>query len=360
MEAKRKAKGSWGVRFFIVVLGITLGVLFFWLLTFIENDIGTMPGPQWNTVRRDFISREMDDNNQQLQKEVAALNRKIDSLQEQQRMLGNSTAILQSTISQLLSIQQQAVDSGEAFPAESAKTLRESQTAFLENQKQAQQYAQEISLLVQQRQQKEDALAAASETIKSLEDDAHKKFDNLMIKYRFKVAVLKLAFLVPVFLAVSFVFMKYRTTAYWALVWAAFLAAFIKIALVAHEYFPSEYFKYIALLVIIAIVIRILVYLIKLIISPKKDLLIKQYQQHYDRCVCPVCSKPIRTGPLRYIGALHKKARVLAGQAEQAVQQEAYTCPSCGTKLYDKCGTCGEIRHTLLPYCEHCGAEKSE
>ena len=138
MEAKRKAKGSWGVRFFIVVLGITLGVLFFWLLSFIENDIGTMPGPQWNTVRGEFVSQEMDDNSQKLQKEVTALNRKIDSLREQQRMLGDSTGILQNTINQLLSMQQQAIDSGETFPPESAGALRESQAAFLENQKQDQ------------------------------------------------------------------------------------------------------------------------------------------------------------------------------------------------------------------------------
>jgi dipeptide/tripeptide permease len=39
METKRKAKGSWGVRFFIVVMGIILGFLWFWLLSFIEQDI---------------------------------------------------------------------------------------------------------------------------------------------------------------------------------------------------------------------------------------------------------------------------------------------------------------------------------
>jgi predicted RNA-binding Zn-ribbon protein involved in translation (DUF1610 family) len=154
--------------------------------------------------------------------------------------------------------------------------------------------------------------------------------------------------------------MKFRTGAYWPLVWAAFLAVFVKIALVAHEYFPSKYFKYIALLVVIGIVVRFLVYLIRMIVAPKKDLLIKQYQQHYDKCICPVCSKPIRTGPLRYIGGLHRKARVLAGQGAPSVEQEAYTCPSCGTNLYDKCDKCGGIRHALLPYCEHCGSQKAE
>ena len=94
-----------------------------------------------------------------------------------------------------------------------------------------------------------------------------------------------------------------------------------------------------------------------MIVAPKKDLLIKQYQQFYDKHLCPVCTKPIKVGPLRYAG-WKKKATVLAAQGAEIQKQEAYTCPSCGTNLYDKCGSCGNIRHTLLPYCEHCGTEK--
>ncbi|MCI0499946.1 MAG: hypothetical protein L0Y36_09755 [Planctomycetales bacterium] len=360
METKQKAKGSWGVRFFIAALGVVLGVLFFWLLSFIEGDIGTMKQPDWLSVRREFVSQQIDDESDQLQKDVAGLNRRIDTLREQQRELNSSTNSLQTTMNQLLSIQKQYIEKGQEFPAESVKTLQDSQTWFLENQKQNQQYILEISELVKQRQQKDDALSAISETTKKLEDDARVKERKLLEQYRFRVAVLKLSFLVPVFLVVSYLFMKFRTGAYWPLVWAAFLAAFVKIALVAHEYFPSRYFKYIAWVVVTAIVVRILIYLIRMIVAPKKDLLIKQYQQHYDKCICPVCSKPIRTGPLRYIGGLHKKAQVLAGQSVDAARQGPYSCPSCGTNLYDKCGQCGGIRHALLPYCEHCGSQKAE
>jgi len=67
-----------------------------------------------------------------------------------------------------------------------------------------------------------------------------------------------------------------------------------------HEYFPREYFKHIGLIVIIAIVLRLLVYLIKRIVSPKKDWILKQYQEAYDKGLCLTCGKPIRIGPLRY------------------------------------------------------------
>ena len=193
-----------------------------------------------------------------------------------------------------------------------------------------------------------------------MEKDADEAYKKLSEKHRLKVAAVKLAFLVPVFVLISFAFMKYRTGIYWPLVWAAFIAAFLKITMVAHEYFPSRYFKYIAIIVILAIVLKILIYLIRMIASPKRDLLLKQYQQDYDRCVCPVCSKPIRTGLMRFAGCLKKKSIVLSGAEGKTMEQEPYTCPSCGTALYDTCGFCGGVRHSLLPYCEHCGSQKEK
>jgi len=357
METKQKAKGSWGVRFFIIVLGIVLGFLFYWLLSFVEQDIGTIKRPQWEDIRRDYVTEQMDENKTNLTKEVARLNRRIDTLREQQRMLGNSINTLKTTMNQLLAIQKQYIDKGENIPADSRQTLDEKEAKFLESQQKDLEYTEQISVLIEQRQQTDDELTTVSEQIKTSEEQAREKEKELWEKFRFRVAVMKLSFLVPVFLAASFLFMKYRSSAYWPLVWAGFLAAFIKIGLVAHKYFPEEYFKYIAWIVITGIVVRILVYLIKLIVAPKKDLLIKQYQQFYDKHQCPVCTKPIKTGPLRYADK-KKKAAMLLAQGADIDKQQAYTCPSCGTNLYDKCGNCGNIRHMLLPYCEHCGAEK--
>ncbi len=359
METKQKAKGSWGLRFFVVVLGVILGFLFYWLLSFVEQDIGSIKRPEWEVIRREFVSQQTDDEKEQLQKEVARLNRKIDTLREQQRILTGSTSSLQNTMNQLLSIQKQYIEKGQEFPPENVRTLQETQAEFLKNQKQDQQYTQDISTLIEQRQKTEDELTAVLEQIKSSEEDAREKQDKAWEKFRLRVAVLKLSFLVPMFLGVSFLFMKYRSGPYWPLVWAAFVAAFIKVAMVAHMYFPQRYFKYVAILVVLAIVLRILIYLIRLIIAPKKDGLIKQYQQFYDKHLCPVCTKPIKAGPLRYAN-WKKKATVIAVQGTETEKQQAYTCPSCGTNLYDKCETCGNIRHTLLPYCEHCGAEKSQ
>ena len=144
MEIKRKAKGSWGIRFFIVVLGITLGFLFFWLLSFAEGDIGDIKGPDWDQVRRTHISIELDGQQKTLGKEVDDLRRGIKELTERKNNLSRSTSSLQNTISQLLSIQERSLAKNVQFPEESAKTLRESQSAFLENQREDLKFNREI------------------------------------------------------------------------------------------------------------------------------------------------------------------------------------------------------------------------
>jgi len=144
--------------------------------------------------------------------------------------------------------------------------------------------------------------------------------------------------------------MTKRTGPYWPIVYAAFVSAFIKVAQVSFAYFPRKYFKYIAIMVLIGMVLSILVWLIRRLIAPKKDWLMKQYQQAYDKWICPICSKPIRTGPLRWVAGARHKALIAGGQVAESAKLAPYTCPACGTALF----------HTLLPYCEHCGAQKDD
>lgn len=357
MESKHKTKGTWGVRFFIFVLSVALGVLMYWLLSFIEQDIGNLKGPDRQQVREKYVEASLDTHKKILDKDINHLSTNIQTLDEQLGNLKKSTDGLQNTINQLLAIQRQSIEKGISFPQKSDQTLNETQSTFLDNQNKDQLLNKQISELTLQRQAKQQELTELTDKIKLLESGFFREYNRLLDKHRWKVAAIKLTFLLPVFLVFSVVFMKYRTSSYCPLVWAAFISSFIKIAVVVHKYFPQPYFKYITILLVIAIVLRLLFYMIKMVIAPKKDLLIKQCQQSYDKCLCPVCSKPIRTGPLQYVGGLSKKTLLQVSSSADISDQQPYSCPSCGSKLYHKCQSCGNVRHSLLPYCQHCGSE---
>ena len=123
-----------------------------------------------------------------------------------------------------------------------------------------------------------------------------------------------------------------------------------------HEYFPSRYFKYIITIALIIVVVRLLVYVIRQILHPKRDALLKQYREAYERFLCPVCEYPIRTGPRKWLYWTRRTVHKVLLQPGAGAAQDAYTCPSCGNSLFRPCAACGNIRHTMLPHCEHCGA----
>lgn len=358
MAENKKFKGTWVQRFFIIVLSLTLGVLLFWLLGFITKDIGSLRGPDRYKVEQKHVDAALAEKQKSLKENLDGIRQNIRNKQEQQRILKDSTDSLQNTINQLLSIQKQNIERNRDLSAQQQQTLAENQAMFLENQKQYQALNEEIGELTLRKRQLENDLISVSKKLEGQRIEGRREYNRLMIKHRWKIAALKLAVMIPIFLISAWFFTKKRSGTFSPIVYAAFIAVFLRISLVVHEYFPRKYFKYIALLVIIGIVLKLLVYLIKRIISPRKDLVVKQYQEAYDKSLCPICGKPIRIGPLRYAVGGKRKCLVLAGQGGQIGKQQIYTCPSCGTNLYDKCDKCSDIRHSLLPFCEHCGIEK--
>jgi len=360
MTESKKFKGTWIQQFFVIFLGLVLGLLLFWLLGFITKDIGSLRGPDRSKVEAKYVDAELVKKQKSQKEELDVIRDNIRNKQDQQSIVKDSTDSLQNTINQLLSIQKLNVERGGDLSAKEKQTLADSQTLFIENQKQYQTLNKEIAELTTQKHKQEKELFSASKEIEGQRLLSRKEYDGLMSKHRLKVAALKLAVMIPIFLISAWFFIKKRSGTFWPIAYAVFIAAFIRIVLVVHEYFPKEYFKYIALLVVIGIILRLLVYLLKRIVSPKKDSILKQYQEAYDKALCPICSKPIRIGPLRYaVGGKHG-ALVLAGQEIKLGKQEVYTCPSCGTQIYEKCDKCSDIRHSLLPFCEHCGGEKAD
>jgi hypothetical protein len=360
MSENKKLKGPWVQRLGIIFLSLILGVLWFWLLGFLTKDIGSLRGPDFSKVQADYIDAELVRRQRSLKENLDVIKNNIRNKREQQAILKDSTNSLQNTINQLLSIQKQNIERNLTLSDEQQQALVESQALFLENQKQYLAMNTEIAGLTSQQHQLERELASVSGQINKQRTSARNEYNKLMSKHRLKVAALKLAVIVPIFLISAWFFIKKRSGMFGPIIYTTFIAVFIRISLVVYEYFPRRYFKYIALLVIIAVVLRLLLYLLKRIAAPQKDWILKHHQETYDKGICPICGKPIRIGPLRYAIGHKRRGLVLAGQGGQACKQELYTCPSCGTELYEKCDKCGDIRHSLLPFCEHCGDEKTQ
>lgn len=320
------------------------------------QDIKSIEGPDYDQIERKYIDVLLIQKQADFEKQIAALEREINNKREQQTLASNSSDNLQRTINQLLELQRLSIEKQVPLPESEKGDLSSSLSHFLESQKSYQALNQEITDLLTKKGALDSEKRQLDEDIDKKRGPARTEFNALTRKHLLKLASFQLAFLIPLLFISGYLLVRWRGIVYFPLIIAIGGATLIKTVTVIHEYFPSRYFKYIVTLGLLAVVAQLLIYLIRMIAFPKLTWLTKQYREAYERFLCPVCEYPIRIGPRKYLYWTRRTVHKVLPQNYPTVEETPYTCPSCGTVLFETCSNCQKIRHSLLSHCENCGA----
>ncbi len=358
MNAKQKPKGPWINRFVTRLFTLVLAALIFWFLGFLVQDIRSIKGPQREAIATRHVDQSLVDRKRTLEKQTADLDRKIGDQKEEQSIAGDSSQNLQSTMNQLIELQRLSIQKDIALSESEQKNLGISLNQFLESQKKYQELNTSILQLMAEKRALDDERRDVDRRLEQQRRPALEEYNRLRKTHRLKLAALQLLVLLPLLVVGAIVIMKKRASIYFPLFVAFGGATLLKVTLVIHEYFPTRYFKYILISVLLLAVARLLVHFIRTVAFPKAQWLTKQYREAYEHFLCPVCEYPIRIGPRRFLYWTRRTINKIVMQKEHEGGEETYTCPSCGTTLFEKCPSCQNIRHSLLPHCRHCGAEK--
>lgn len=352
-----RAKGPWTHRALIAFFSVLFGVLVFWLLGFVLDDIGTWPGPSYEGLEQSMLDRDLVRQQDELARKIADTTRQIEGQRQRQQILGESTTGSQRTMNQLLEFQKLALEKQGGLSDEEKQALAEAERLFLTNQKQFQQLNEEVAGLSNTLRELQEQQRGVEAKAEAAREPIRREFDTLWERHQLRIAGAKLGVLLPLVLVAVGLFVKFRRSLYAPLIHAFGIAVLVWVGMVMHEYFPSRYFKYVLVLVSLAVVAAVLVNLLRAVAFPKRDWLLRRYREAYERFACPVCDHPIRRGPLRYLPWTRRGFRE-APIPTESIPDEPYTCPSCGTGLFEECAVCHKARHSLLPACEKCGAEK--
>jgi predicted RNA-binding Zn-ribbon protein involved in translation (DUF1610 family) len=359
MKTSVKPKGRWIHRFSIQLFTLLLTVLVFWLLGFLIMDIRSIEGPDYNTIEKARLDKNLIAKRDALEKQITDITRQIENQTEKQRIVGDSSRNLQQTITQLLELQKLGLQKNMAFSPTEQANFTSSLNLFLENQKKYQDLSQTVSDLLERKQGLVKDREQLSQELEQQREPVRKEFQGLNAKHRLKLAFFQLAILLPILLAAVTVIIRKRGSIYFPLFLTVGVATLIKVTQVIHEYFPTRYFKYILIIAVLLVVARLLIYFIRTIAFPKVQWLVTQYREAYERFLCPVCEYPIRTGPRRFLFWTRRTVNKLVVPTGLGDHEEPYTCPSCGHTLFEECPACHKIRHAMLPHCTHCGVEKN-
>jgi hypothetical protein len=336
------SKGPFRYRLGVWVFALLLGLLLYWLGSYGLDDISRMKPPALDAP--------------ELQAEVEALEATARELEEQSRELNEQLTFLrestegsQRTMNQLLDLRRQQINNAVPMSDEEALSFAENQRIFLENQKQYQEVVRQASDARTRLRENGLALDVAREKM-------WKHQEPVIARHRLMVATLQFVVVLPFVVFGGLVYLKTRSSRYVALVHAHNAAALALLLGLIHAHFPRAYYKYLFLALAIVAVVAALVYLIRQFASPSRNWLLQRYREGYRTGKCPACAYPIERGDYRWMRFPGKVQ--LSAQAGEPGDNAPYTCPSCGMVLFDACDSCGKIRHTLLPNCRHCGAEK--
>ncbi|TWT73230.1 hypothetical protein [Allorhodopirellula solitaria] len=354
----KKHHGSFMLRFMILGFSIAVGVLTFWLLGYVLRDIDRVKGPDYNQMIEAGVPQELQDARQALAAEAVELKQQIASAEERRRLTVQTTNDSQQTINQLLELKRNADENETKLSEDQQQALTDSLQLFLSNQSQMQVLNAELATLNEQKtdvsQKQQDNARAITAASRPIENE----YERLQARHQWRLAAYKLGLLIPVLLICGWMFVRQTGGTYSMLVYALSGAVAARVILVMHEHFPAIYFRYILILLSLAIAIGVLLRLLRLLANPSRDWLIRQYREAYASFFCPICDYPIHRGPLKFAVWTRrslKKRSLAAANAGDATADQPYTCPCCETTLFEACEKCGGIRHSLLPACEKCG-----
>jgi len=352
-------KGPWAHRLLIYIFTAAFGLLVYWLLGFVMRDIETSPGPDYAAVEKGLKDAAAEQEALALQTQIDEANRSVADWKQRQGVLRDSTSNSEKTMNQLLELQKLTLQKGLTASPDEVKALAESQRLFLANQAKYQEMNDQIATLNEQLGSLQNRLRDAQKRVEAKRPAIQEEWGREVSRHQWRLAAIKLGVLLPLLGAAVWLFLKKRGSTYAPMVYGFGLAVVVKVIMVMHEYFPKVYFKYILIVVALALVTRILVYLVRAAAFPKMDWVLKQYREAYEHFFCPICSHPIRRGPLKHLFWTRSSLKKLHVPCDgDSSADEPYVCPVCSTSLFETCPSCQHIRHSLLPACSHCGAEK--
>lgn len=359
MKSNPLPKGPWIHRFTIRFFTLVLAILVYWILGFLVEDIQSIQGPDYETIEQGYLDQALITRDEKLRKELTTVERSIKDKEEEMRLGVEGSRNLQTTIGQLIELQKMQVEKAAPLAQEDQQRLSESLAHFFANQKAFQDRHAELSELMQKKRELDAEKRQVSTTLGEQREPAREEYQRLRERHDLRLAMYQLLILLPLLGVGAFLVARKRDSLYFPLFLGYGGAVLLKVTLVMHRYFPARYFKYILVTAMLLAVGRLLVHFIRLAAFPKTGWLNRQYREAYERFLCPVCEYPIRVGPRRFLFWTRRTVHKIALNSPSC-EEEPYCCPACGTHLFEECSSCHQVRHSLLPHCQHCSATQPE
>lgn len=185
----------------------------------------------------------------------------------------------------------------------------------------------------------------------ALQEVARDKFDENYKQIELRIFAYRLAFVLPLLAAASYLFARHRKKSYWPFVWGFIIFSLFAFFVELVPYLPSYggYVRYTVGVVVTLAVGKYAIAALQKYLAQQRELeqqpdFQRKHDIQYDlaqtrivKGICPSCERPI-------------------------ARDNDNFCQHCGIEIFDKCGACGTRKIAFSKFCFHCGkkTEKAE
>ena len=196
-------------------------------------------------------------------------------------------------------------------------------------------------------------LAELDIRINKAQEEAESQYQAVMAEWRWKVLLVRLAIVIPVWAVAVYLWKRREKSAYITLLWGYWVFAAWMLLYGVGPYLP-HYGGYVPLGLGALTTCWMAVSLVRRF----NRFAAQRRRQIVDRAIaahlCPGCDRDYLVGcPSALEQGLARKARMLRYDAEALRPRH---CPACGLSLYGACAACGHIQVVHHDFCATCGA----
>ena len=243
-DSAPRPSGTWGLRLLIRLGAVALGILAYWLLGFLVQDIRSVPGPEYEQFAKRHVPADLTRKRETLQASIETLRREESARQETQRITADASHNLQRTMQQLIELQKLSTERQVALTDGDRANLAANLEQFLKFQTEYQALSAELAKLGEQRRGVEAETREVEKQIETLSQAAREEQAKAWATHRLKLAAGQLALLLPLLAGAGWLLARRKESPYLVAHLAVGSAILLKVVGVVHEYFPKRVFNY--------------------------------------------------------------------------------------------------------------------
>ncbi len=182
------------VRFAVLLFTGVLGILCFWFLGFLIRDVGSLRGPEYKTIEKDYVSQDLLVLQENLSKKAINLQRQIKLTREKNNLIRSTSRTYQSTLDQVLTTLRRLPE----FKLSHLDSIAQNLQSFEENQQQLQSQYRDLDKLIEEKAVVEQEIANVKQRLDEQRRAAREAHRREMSQHRMLLGLLQIAILLPI------------------------------------------------------------------------------------------------------------------------------------------------------------------